>query len=76
MQLQEYLTQKNISQSSFAELLGVSQSALWQWSLSGRKVPAEHCPTIERLTERAVTCEELRPDIDWGVLRGTHDIKE
>lgn len=36
------------------------------------RVPAEHCPIIERETRAAgqpVTCEELRPDIPWGVLR-------
>jgi DNA-binding transcriptional regulator YdaS (Cro superfamily) len=35
----------------------------------GRTVPAQHCPAIERLTEGAVCCEDLRPDIEWGVLR-------
>lgn len=33
------------------------------------RVPAEHCPSIERATAGAVRCEELRPDVDWGVLR-------
>lgn len=34
-----------------------------------RPVPAELCPVIERAT--GVRCEELRPDVEWGVLRGT-----
>ncbi len=29
---------------------------------------------IERETNRAVTCEELRPDVDWAYLRGTAPI--
>lgn len=36
------------------------------------RVPAEYCPAIERATRAkgaAVTCEELRPDVAWGVLR-------
>lgn len=36
------------------------------------RVPAEHCPAIERETrakDEVVTCEELRPDIPWAVLR-------
>ena len=33
------------------------------------RVPAEHCPAIERATDGAVRCEDLRPDIDWAVLR-------
>ncbi|MDB5963863.1 MAG: putative antitoxin of bacterial toxin-antitoxin system, YdaS/YdaT, partial [Polaromonas sp.] len=28
-----------------------------------------HCPSCERLTNGAVTCEELRPDVAWDVLR-------
>lgn len=37
------------------------------WLEEGRRVPAEHCPAIER--ETGVRCESLRPDIPWGVLR-------
>jgi DNA-binding transcriptional regulator YdaS (Cro superfamily) len=36
------------------------------------QVPVEHCPAIERETRAAgsvVTCEELRPDVPWAVLR-------
>ncbi len=36
------------------------------------RVPAEYCPLIERETRALgspVLCEELRPDIEWGVLR-------
>jgi DNA-binding transcriptional regulator YdaS (Cro superfamily) len=36
------------------------------WKARG-KVPAEHCPAIERAT--GVRCEELRPDVPWEVLR-------
>ena len=28
-------------------------------------------PAIERATNGAVRCEDLRPDVDWGVLRST-----
>lgn len=55
----------------FAEHLDVTKGAVGQWSLPGRRVPAEHCPAIERLVNRAVTCEQLRPDVDWAVLRST-----
>lgn len=33
------------------------------------RVPAEHCPAIEQATAGAVRCEDLRPDVPWGVLR-------
>ena len=52
-----------------ATLLGVTKAAVNQWKDAGRKVPAEHCPLIERATGGVVRCEHLRPDIEWAVLR-------
>jgi DNA-binding transcriptional regulator YdaS (Cro superfamily) len=49
--------------------LGVTKGAVGQWKLPGRRVPAEHCPVIERLTSGAVPCEYLRPDVEWAVVR-------
>lgn len=63
-----------------AEILG-SQAALaaacgfadrrhvWPWFNTPRRVPAEHCPAIERATGGRVRCEDLRPDVAWDVLR-------
>lgn len=59
------------SQRALASALGVTKAAVWQWKHDGRRVPAEHCPQIERLTEGAVRCEQLRPDVDWDYLRAT-----
>jgi len=58
--------------SAAALAIGVSASAPSMWKARGN-VPAEHCPTIERVTTEAGTpirCEELRPDVEWSVLRG------
>lgn len=41
-----------------------------QWMKA--RVPAAYCPDIELLT--GVRCEELRPDVHWGVLRGTDPV--
>jgi DNA-binding transcriptional regulator YdaS (Cro superfamily) len=49
-----------------ARLIGVATSTPSNWVIRGR-VPAEHCPAIER--ETGVRCEVLRPDVPWGVLR-------
>lgn len=57
------------SHVALAAALGVSKGALPQWKMPGRRVPAEYCPTIERLTKGGVRCEALRPDIAWDVLR-------
>lgn len=42
---------------------------VWPWFNTSRRVPAEHCPAIEKATNGAVRCEELRPDVAWSVLR-------
>jgi DNA-binding transcriptional regulator YdaS (Cro superfamily) len=61
--------------TGLARNLGVSKGAVFQWGMPGRQVPAEYCPEIERLTKGAVKCEDLRPDVDWGVLRGSRKKK-
>lgn len=49
-----------------AQMLDVSIQVVTNWKLRDR-IPAEMCPRIEGLT--GVRCEELRPDVAWGVLR-------
>ena len=56
--------------------IALSRSAqiVYNYIQGTRGVPAEICPTIERLTTEAgfpVRCERLRPDVEWGFLRGT-----
>lgn len=53
-----------------AALIGVTPPTVSQWRTGDRNVPIARCPAIERITGGAVTCEELRPDVDWAVLRG------
>jgi DNA-binding transcriptional regulator YdaS (Cro superfamily) len=53
--------------TSMARSLGLSSHmVIHHWKKNG--VPAEHCPNVEALT--GVRCEELRPDVNWAVLRG------
>lgn len=54
--------------SVLAERIGISPSAPSMWK-SRKRVPADYCPAIERLTDGAVRCEDLRPDVDWAYLR-------
>ena len=56
-------------QAKLATLLGVTPSAVHQWVKGVREVPAERCPEIEAATGGQVTCEQLRPDVRWSVLR-------
>lgn len=53
----------------FARAIGFTAPAVDYWREAAGKIPAEVCPTIERLTDRQVTCEQLRPDVDWAYLR-------
>ena len=61
--------------TKLAAALGLkSHAVVHQWRLN--RVPAEHCPSIERVTNGAVRCEDLRPDVAWGVLRDTADAEK
>lgn len=57
------------SQLALARALGIKPPTVHQWLSGKRPVPAERCPSIERLTGGAVLCEQLRPDVEWGFLR-------
>jgi DNA-binding transcriptional regulator YdaS (Cro superfamily) len=47
-----------------ADLIKSRQSVVSNWRARGN-VSAEGCAEIERATAGAVTCEELRPDLQW-----------
>lgn len=71
MNLPDYLSSEPGSQARLAKELGIPAPLLSQWKTGERRVPAERCPLIERATNGAVRCEDLRPDVDWAYLRGT-----
>lgn len=58
--------------AALASALGVTRQAIGAWAKD--QVPADRCPTIERLTAGAVKCEELRPDVEWAALRRSNRI--
>jgi DNA-binding transcriptional regulator YdaS (Cro superfamily) len=66
MDLQTYLAERG-SQTRLATAIDAQPQLVWQWAQPDgrRQVPAERCPSIERATDGAVTCEELRPDLRW-----------
>lgn len=53
------------NQTKLARALGREKAAVSAWKRT--RVPAEMCPLIESLT--GVTCEELRPDVQWALIR-------
>jgi DNA-binding transcriptional regulator YdaS (Cro superfamily) len=60
-------------QSRLAATLSITPAAVHQWVRGIRRVPTDRCADIEKATEGAVTCEELRPDKleYWMFLRGS-----
>ena len=71
MNLRNYIAQRRGLASLLSRALGVTPVLISQWASGCRQVPAERCPEIEKSTLGSVTCEELRPDVDWAYLRGT-----
>lgn len=56
-----------------AKQLGVTQPTCWIYVK--KSVPAHQCPRIEELTAGVVTCEEMRPDVRWDVVRAKSALK-
>lgn len=48
---------------------GITQAHVYYWLTHAPVVPAEHCPSIERIVKHEVRCEDLNPRVDWWVLR-------
>ncbi|MCV4285066.1 transcriptional regulator [Pseudomonas capsici] len=55
----------------FASSCGTSVGQLKQIAYGNRRPSASLSINVERESKGQVTCEELRPDIDWAYLRGT-----
>lgn len=64
MKLDTYLTKFEISQSDFANSIGVTQGMVYQWINKDRPVTPIKCVEIEKQTKGHVTRKDLRPD-DW-----------
>lgn len=56
---------------SVARRVGVRSQAVSLWSMKNR-IPAERVPELERIARELgvdVRAEQMRPDLDWSVLR-------
>lgn len=72
MTLKDYITQAGRGSITYlAKEIKISVPIVFNWANGKRQVPAERCPDIERITKGLVTCEELRPDVNWAVLRNS-----
>lgn len=52
-----------------SRLLRVTPQAVHFWLKGARKITPERCIAIERESGGRVTVEDLRPDVDWAVIR-------
>jgi len=69
MNLPDWLKQKHGRTLELARLVGRSGATVSEWSTGRKRVPSDVCPDVEQATGGAVTCEEMRPDVKWHVLR-------
>lgn len=53
------------TQAELARRISASTAQVDQWKRGERPIPAMRCEEIEIASGRAVTCEELRPDVEW-----------
>lgn len=72
MSLKDYLQSLTLKQREiFAQGVGTTAAHLRNISYGYRPCGESLAIKIEQNTDRQVTCEELRPDVDWAYLRGT-----
>lgn len=58
-------------QQAFAKRCGTSVGYIRKAASIGQNLGESLCIAFERESKKAVTCEDLRPDVDWAYLRGT-----
>lgn len=55
--------------ATFVSLCGTSEGYLRKAISAGQRLGSDLCIPIERESNGIVTCEQLRPDVDWAFLR-------
>jgi DNA-binding transcriptional regulator YdaS (Cro superfamily) len=68
MDLKDYIKNQRGNATNLAEELDISISYLSQLASGSSPISTERCIEIEQATRGEVTCEELRPDVDWAYL--------
>lgn len=58
-------------QAAFAQRSGTTVGYLRKAISKGQKIGEGLCINLERESQRAVLCEDLRNDVDWAYLRST-----
>lgn len=55
-------------QKSLATMCGVTQQAVNKW-LNGGKMDVKYIPAIIQATNGEVKPKDLRPDVDWEIIK-------
>ena len=76
MNLKQYFEATRGAQARLAEATVIPASLLCMWARGSRDIPAERCIEIETATNGDVRCEEMRPDINWSVLRKPPELSQ
>ena len=64
-----YLNSMSVAeQAAFAKACGTSIGYLRKAISKGQRLGLTLCVNIDRQSKRAVTCEDLLPDIDWKYI--------
>lgn len=72
MELKPYLETMSLEQrEAFAARCGTSAGHLRNISYGYKPCGEGLAINVERESDGTVTCEELRPDVDWAYLRST-----
>lgn len=70
--LRQYLNSLSVDeQVAFAASVGTSVGYIRKAISVGHRFDANLVIAIERETAGKIRCEDLRPDVDWAVIRGT-----
>lgn len=73
MKLKKYLNKLSVSDRRvFAEKCNTTYGHLRNIAYGYKPANESLCINIERESLGDITCEDLRPDVDWAYLRGTN----
>ena len=72
MTLSDFIkSMSKVEREAFAERCGTTDGQLKQVAGGYRRCGESLAINIERESAGLVTCEELRPDVDWAYIRAT-----
>lgn len=69
MKLKDYFKTRPGARTQLAEAVGVRPVYLSQLAGGHGNASAELAIAIEKATSGQVSCEDIRPDVEWWVLR-------